>query len=121
VRYVVISTTAALRTLGLINGVRELELLGLSMAPHRAAMFTTKHLRLAKSLEINKSRAVARRGLGCSLVSPALAAGLPLAVAEQQLRGAFFFERKFCLLVTCCDAADTHAQKNRTQERVSWT
>jgi hypothetical protein len=35
-------------------------------------------------------------------VSPALAAGLPLAVAEQnhQLRGAIFFERKCCLLVT---------------------
>jgi hypothetical protein len=42
--------------------------------------------------------------MGCAApVSPALAAGLPLAVAEQdhQLRGAKCFERKCCFLVTC--------------------
>jgi hypothetical protein len=43
-------------------------------------------------------------GVGCAPMSPALAAGLPLAVAaeqDHQLRGAIFFERKCCLLVTC--------------------
>jgi hypothetical protein len=42
-------------------------------------------------------------GVGCAPVSPTPAAGLPLAVAEQdhQLRGAKKIERKCCLLVTC--------------------
>jgi hypothetical protein len=53
--------------------------------------------------------------VGCAPVSPPLAAGLPFAVAvsceqdHQLIRGAIFFERKCCLLVTC---RHTH-KKNR--------
>jgi hypothetical protein len=75
------------------NGVSEL-----SLAPH-------KH----SPAEVARNRS--RLAVGCALVSPALAAGLPLAAAEQdhQLHGAKKNERKCCLLVTC---RHTH-KKNR--------
>jgi hypothetical protein len=73
------------------NGVSEL-----GLAPHGVTVLTTKHS--PDKIALKKSGV----GVGCAPVSPALAAGLPLAVAEQdhQLRGAKFFERKCCLLVT---------------------
>jgi hypothetical protein len=85
------------------NGVSEL-----SLAPHGVAVFTTKHS--PAEIARNKSRVA----VGCALVSPALAAGLPLAVAEQdhQFHGAKKFERKCCLLVTWLPA---HAQKSRAR------
>jgi hypothetical protein len=59
--------------LGLMaNGVSEL-----GLAPHRVAMLTTKH----SPAEIARKKS--RAAVGCALVSPTLAAGLPLAVAEQ--------------------------------------
>jgi hypothetical protein len=53
------------------NGVSEL-----SLAPHRATVLTTKH----SLAEIARKKP--RAGVGCAPVSPALAAGLPLAVAH---------------------------------------
>jgi hypothetical protein len=75
------------------NGVSEL-----CLAPHRATVLTTKHA----PAEIARKKPVV--GVGCAPVSPALAAGFPLAVAEQdhQLRGANFFVRKCCLLGAAC-------------------
>jgi hypothetical protein len=85
VRYIVIfnngSTTGP-------NGVSEL-----SLGPHKATVLTNKH----PPAEIGRKKSGV--GVGCAPVSPVLAAGLPLAVAEQdhQLRGAIFFEQKCCL------------------------
>jgi hypothetical protein len=95
VRYIVIfnngSTTGP-------NGVSEL-----SLAPHRATVLTNTH----SPAEIARNKS----GLGvrCAPVPPARAAGLPLAVAEQdhQLRGPKIFELKCYLLVTC-----RHTRKN---------
>jgi hypothetical protein len=70
VRYIVIfnsgSTTEP-------NGASEL-----SLAPHRATMLTT-----TKHSPAEIARKKSRVGVGCAPVSPALAAGLPLAGAEQ--------------------------------------
>jgi hypothetical protein len=101
VRYIVVfnngSTTEP-------NGASEL-----SLAPHGVTMLTTKH----SPAEIARKKSGV--GVGCAPVSPALAAGLPLAVAEQdhRLRGEIFFERKCCLLVTC-----RHTRKKNSAVRV---
>jgi hypothetical protein len=83
----------------------------LGLAPYwvTVTVLTTKHS------PAKIARKKSRVGVGYAPVSPALAAGLPLAVAEQdhQLRGAKFFERKCCLLVTC-----RHMRKKQGVERI---
>jgi hypothetical protein len=110
VRYLVISNNGSTTE---CNGVSEL-----SFAPHRVAVFATKHT------PAKVARNASRVAVGCALVSRvarpalALAAGLPLLqslsrTTNHQLRGAFFFERGCGLLVT-----SRHTHKNNRARRV---